>query len=332
MDASGARGNMKIGLTLGKFAPFHKGHEYLISCALKEMDEVIVVVYNASETTDIPTRVRANWIKSIFPKVRVILAEDGPQVTGYTKDIIDTQNEYLKKKLKHINVDTFYSSENYGEYVSTALKCKNRIVDISREQISISATDIRENVVKHRDFLSPVVFNSIKPYYYFLGGPSTGKSTITLLAAETFGGSYCEEYGREYWMKHQKKHRLSMKDLEKIAFSQNELELTRSNIQMNYTFCDTNTITTLAYSIYYFNKSSKKLLQIVEQSLYKYKNVFLCNDDFPFDDTWDRSGIGSREKLQEINIELLQKYQIKYSLLSGTIENRLEQIKGVINA
>lgn len=323
---------MKIGLTLGKFAPFHKGHEYLISCALKEMDQVVVVVYNASETTEIPTYVRANWIKSIFPSVRIILAEDGPQDTGYTKEIIDTQNKYLKSKLKHIKVDTFYSSENYGEYVSTALKCKNRTVDIKRDQIPICATEIRHNIMKYRAFLSPVVFNSIKPHYYFLGGPSTGKSTIALLAAQTLGGSYCEEYGRDYWMKHQRKHRLSMSDLEKIAFAQNELELTRSNAQTDYTFCDTNTITTLAYSIYYFNRFSKKLLQIVEKSLYKYKNVFLCNDDFPFEDTWDRSGIGSREKLQEINIELLTRYNIKYSLLSGTIGNRIEQIKGVINA
>lgn len=323
---------MKIGLTLGKFAPFHKGHEYLISCALKEMDQVVVIVYNASETTEIPTYVRANWIKSIFPSVRIILAEDGPQETGYTKEIIDTQNKYLKNKLKHIKVDTFYSSEKYGEYVSTALKCKNRTIDFKRERFPICATEIRHNIVKYRPFLSPVVFNSIKPHYYFLGGPSTGKSTIALLAAQTLDGSYCEEYGRDYWMKHQTNHRLSMSDLEKIAFAQNEMELTRSNIETDYTFCDTNTITTLAYSIYYFNKSSKKLLQIVEKNLYKYKNVFLCNDDFPFEDTWDRSGIGSREKLQEINIELLHKYNIMYSLLSGTIENRIEQIKGVINA
>lgn len=73
-------------------------------------------------------------------------------------------------------------------------------------------------------------------------------------------------------------------------------------------------------------------MQIVENNVYKYKNVFLCNDDIPFDDTWDRSGIGSREKLQEINIQLLERYNIKYKLLFGSIENRLKQIQGVMNA
>ena len=29
----------KIGFTIGKFAPFHKGHEFLIETGLKDMDE-----------------------------------------------------------------------------------------------------------------------------------------------------------------------------------------------------------------------------------------------------------------------------------------------------
>ena len=29
---------MKTGFTIGKFAPFHKGHEFLIESALKEVD------------------------------------------------------------------------------------------------------------------------------------------------------------------------------------------------------------------------------------------------------------------------------------------------------
>lgn len=323
---------MKIGLTLGKYAPFHKGHEYVISCALKEMDLVVVVIYNASDTTDIPTRVRASWIKIIFPGVRIIIAEDGPQITCYSQEIINIQNKYLQNKLRNIKIDTFYSSEEYGKYVSSALRCKNKTIDVLREKIPISGTEIRMNVLNYREFLSPIVFNSLKPNYYFLGGPSTGKSTIALKAAQIFSGSYCEEYGREYWLEHQKKHRLSMRDLEKIAYSQNELEVIRNQTLTDFTFCDTNTITTLAYSFYYFKKSSKKLLQTVEESIYKYKKVFLCNDDIPFDNTWDRSGIGSREELQEINIKLLQQYNINYSLLYGTVENRLDQIRGVINA
>ena len=51
-------GLKKTGLTLGKFAPLHKGHQYLIETALAEMDEVVVMIY-ATEVTDIPLNVRA---------------------------------------------------------------------------------------------------------------------------------------------------------------------------------------------------------------------------------------------------------------------------------
>ena len=36
----------KVGFTIGKFAPLHKGHQFLIETALKEMDEMIVIVYD----------------------------------------------------------------------------------------------------------------------------------------------------------------------------------------------------------------------------------------------------------------------------------------------
>ena len=33
---------MKVGFTIGKFAPLHKGHEYLINKGIKENDEFYI--------------------------------------------------------------------------------------------------------------------------------------------------------------------------------------------------------------------------------------------------------------------------------------------------
>jgi HTH-type transcriptional regulator, transcriptional repressor of NAD biosynthesis genes len=41
----------EVGLTLGKFAPFHKGHQYMIETALSETHHVIVVIYDVPEVT-----------------------------------------------------------------------------------------------------------------------------------------------------------------------------------------------------------------------------------------------------------------------------------------
>ena len=60
---------LKRGFTIGKFAPFHKGHEYVIKTALKDMDEFYVIVYDTPQfNIDIEAKVK--WIKDEFPNVQ----------------------------------------------------------------------------------------------------------------------------------------------------------------------------------------------------------------------------------------------------------------------
>ncbi len=65
------------GLTLGKFAPFHNGHQFLIETALAEVDEAIVLVYDCPKTTAAPLSLRATWIRQLYPAVKVIEVWDG---------------------------------------------------------------------------------------------------------------------------------------------------------------------------------------------------------------------------------------------------------------
>ena len=76
-------GMKTLGLTLGKFAPLHKGHQFMIETALQEVDELIVVIYETTVTL-IPLHVRANWIRRLYPEVRVIEAWDGPDGYSYS--------------------------------------------------------------------------------------------------------------------------------------------------------------------------------------------------------------------------------------------------------
>ena len=117
-----------------------------------------------------------------------------------------------------------------------------------------------------------------------------------------------------------------MNDLEIVSTEQNTLEENVSKEEKDIIFIDTTTITTLAYSWYYFGKASDILENNVTSNLYKYKHVFLCDVDIPFENTWDRTP-GSREQLQAINIGLLKKYHIPYILLSGSLEERFNIVK-----
>lgn len=144
--------NRKIGFTIGKFAPFHKGHEYLIETALKEMDEFYVVVYDTPQfNIDIETK--TNGILKRFPNVKIIKAFDSPKQYGLDEQSVNIQMEYLSKIIKDIPVNYFYSSEEYGKYVAKYLNIENIVVDKEREKYPISATMIRNNMEKYKDYI-----------------------------------------------------------------------------------------------------------------------------------------------------------------------------------
>ena len=60
-------GLARRGLTLGKYAPLHRGHQLVIETALREMDEVVVIVYHSPRVTRVPLGVRSGWLRSRRP-------------------------------------------------------------------------------------------------------------------------------------------------------------------------------------------------------------------------------------------------------------------------
>lgn len=153
--------NKKIGFTIGKFAPLHKGHKYLIETALKEMDLVYVIVYD-TKAINISSENRAKWIKKLYPKVKIIIAHNPPAKYGLDPDSVNIQMQYLLNILGDIKPTHFYSSEEYGVKVAEYMHIINRIVDIKREKYPISATAIRNNIDKYKDMLDYNVFEDMK--------------------------------------------------------------------------------------------------------------------------------------------------------------------------
>ena len=150
----------KVGFTIGKFAPFHKGHEYLIQTALKESDELYVIIYD-TDVTDISIEKRAKWITDRFSDVKIIYAYDSPKQYGLDDESVKIQMEYLTKKIDGIPVNCFFSSEPYGEKVAQYLNIENRIVDMSRQQVPISAGLIRNDIEEHKMFLDEKIYKEI---------------------------------------------------------------------------------------------------------------------------------------------------------------------------
>jgi len=318
-----------LGLTLGKFAPLHKGHQYMIETALQEVDELIVVIYETT-VSPIPLHIRANWIRKLYPQVRVIEAWDGPD--GYSDDRAHEirEEQYILGLLNGEQVTHFYSSEFYGEHMSLALGAVDRRVDEARKLVPISATMVRSNPYKYREFVSDIVYRDLITKVVFVGAMSTGKSTITEALAQRYGTTFASEYGRDYWTEHQVDRRIAFEAFDEIAIGHIEREEQALLAANCYLFVDTNAITTYMFAQDYHGKAPELLTRLALENAQRYDLFFLCDDDIPYDDTWDRSGDQKRQIFHKQIIADLKERRIPYITLRGSLEERIHKVEEVL--
>ena len=156
----------RIGLIIGKFAPLHKGHEYLIRTALNKVDKLYIFIYDTN-LIDISINVRANWIDSIFKDNRIDIVEaiNPPKQYGMDEKSIKIQLDYIEEILKEIGeprITDVFSSEEYGRYIANSLNAENVLVDKERINIPINATNIRKDIEKYKKYLSKEVYEELK--------------------------------------------------------------------------------------------------------------------------------------------------------------------------
>lgn len=321
---------MKHGLVIGKFAPFHRGHQFLVETALAECGEVTVVVYDWPEYR-IPLRKRARWIRSLFPGVEVLEAADSPQCTGDTPEIKALHESFLKGVLGARRITHFYSSEFYGEHISRALGAVDRRVDTARKAYPVSGTAVRSNPGAYRDFVSPLVYRDLVVKAVFMGSVSTGKSTIVRELARRHGTSFMTEYGAEYWSAHQVDRRLTREELEAIAIEHLRREESAINRANGACFIDTNAISTYMFSLDYHGAATPGLERLADACRDRYDLFFLCKDDIPYEDTPDRSGDVKRHDFQRRIEEDLARRGIACVPLFGGLETRIAHVDEVLD-
>lgn len=153
--------DVKIGFTIGKFAPLHKGHQLLIETALKEMDKFYIVIYETN-LIDIDVKKRAEWIQKLYPKASILIAKNPPSQYGLDKESVEIQMKYLLNILGDIKPTHFYSSEPYGKYVADYLNIIDKRVDNSKKTVPISATKIRGNIEEYKNMMPEIVYKDLK--------------------------------------------------------------------------------------------------------------------------------------------------------------------------
>jgi NadR type nicotinamide-nucleotide adenylyltransferase len=323
---------MTVGLTLGKFAPLHRGHQLVIETALAEVDHLIVIVYDAPETTTIPLPVRAGWIRDLYPAAAVIEAWAGPTQVGDTEPIKIRHEGYVLDALRdHPSITHFFSSEFYGEHMSAALGAEDRRVDQDRVRIPTSGTAIRDDPYAHRHLIDPLVYRDLITKIVFLGAPSTGKTSICEKLAADHGTVWMPEYGREYWEKYEIDRRLTPEQLLEIGEGHLEIEdelLLNAN---RYLFVDTDATTTYMFALYYHGVAHPRLVELADAARSRYDLAFLCLDDIPYQEQWERSGDTHRWVFQKQTRADLVERNIPYISLPGSLDQRVARVNGVLD-
>ena len=80
----------------------------------------------------------------------------------------------------------------------------------------------------------------------------------------------------------------------------------------------------------YLKEAGPELTRLANESYRRYDLFFLCDTDIPYADTWDRSGYQKSLWFQKQIVGDLNERRIPFFTVSGTIEERMEQVGKVL--
>ena len=337
----------RTGLVVGKFAPLHAGHEWLIRRALADCEQLVILSYTRPEFEGCGPTVRERWLRQSFPEAQVCvlgeeaLADGSLREHGFASlpDNGDPERRHRRfvgavcVQWLGVAIDAVWTSEAYGDGFARELTQYYRrvwgdhpaiahvCVDPARHTVPISATQVRADVHAARRYLPDHVYASFVERVVLLGGESSGKSTLSRALARHFGTASVAEYGRELW--EAQGGRLEFADLEQIAVEQVAREEAALARCRRYLFCDTSPLTTRMYSQFLFGKVAPKVEALAARP---YHHTVLCAPDFPFVQDGTRQEPGFRDEQHRRYRRELAAREIPYLTVGGTVAQRVNRV------
>jgi NadR type nicotinamide-nucleotide adenylyltransferase len=330
------------GLVVGKFAPLHKGHELLLQAAASQCGELYIISYSKPEFPGCEPERRARWLREIAPEARSLVVT--PElVAGWQQAALrlppmpandadaTTQRRFtamLCSEVLGITVDAVFTGEGYGDGFAAALAqhfshpVAHVMIDRVKQAVPISGTQIRADVHGQRHHLSAAVYADFVSRITFLGGESSGKTTICTALAQEYGAPWVPEYGRTLWI--EKSGALTFEDYVHIARTQLEQEAAACRIAQRYVFCDTTPLTTLLYCLDQFGRADPELEAFATTP---YDKIYLCQPDFPMVQDGSRRDEAFRHAQYDWYLERLRSMGMDFELLAGNQMERLAKVR-----
>jgi HTH-type transcriptional repressor of NAD biosynthesis genes len=321
----------KTGVMLGKFMPPHFGHVFSVETALAHCDKVHLLVYTM-KGEPLEGFSRYDALRSHFiSEDRLIITwveKNLPQEPHEDPNFWDIWKHQVESDVQE-KIDCFFGSENYVKTMGEICNCDHFIVNIDRKIVPISGTSCRENTSDEWEYIIPEFRHKMVKKICFVGGESTGKSTITKAMAKVFMTNYVEEYGREH-CSIKPPSEFTPGDFYAIALEQQKRVSRSAHSSYKYLFCDTDTITTQAFFQLYLKKNSIILDAYISED--DYYHYFLLAPTIEFEQDGTREFESHREEQFVLIKSLLDKWKKPYTVVTESdYLKRVQKIKFLIN-
>lgn len=303
------------GIVIGKFYPPHKGHDYLIDTALKNCDDVDVLVVD-NPSFGIPSSTRAAWISEQHPRAHVQIIPD----------LYDDDNSpgWALHTMKFLGYrpDVVFSSEPYGETWAEAMGCRYVNVDISRATVPISGTKVRDDILASWAYLSDPTKSGLALRIVIVGAESTGTTTLAQDLASELGVEWVPEVGRYYTESILTTNKpWTNDDFYRIGRLQQAYEKEIAARSNGVIVCDTNAVATELWQRRYMGTTTTDMKRIAGND--KADLYIITGDEIPFVQDGIRDGEHIRHRMHQWFIRHIQKTTVPYTIVSGSRQARL---------
>jgi HTH-type transcriptional repressor of NAD biosynthesis genes len=348
-----------LGLVVGKFWPPHRGHQLLLETAAAQVAELLVLVYAHPDDAAHPAPERAAWLRELYrgddfaqgPRIGstpLRISALTAEADGLPPDTADdhTHREFVRQWLAShdFHPEIVFSSEAYGPGFAAHLGAAHVLIDAARQQVPVSGTALRAalaaeptatGVAERLALLHPFIaaqYGAVPPTtvprLVLLGAESSGKTTLATALAEALGTVWVPEYGRT--LHEQKNAKLDYEDLLYIGRRQLELEDEATPQAHGWLICDTNAATTALYSYYYFHRCDPALQALARVCGQRYAYTFVCMPTVPFQQDGWRGPEMLRQFQHGAILMQLEMLGIPYTLLDGSVAERVAQVRAVL--